>query len=503
MTRNHGSLFCWFGTLLLLSGIVSTCNAQQSDRPNVLMIAIDDQNDWIGCLKGHPLAQTPTIDKLAASGTLFSNAHCQAPLCNSSRTSVLTGLRPSTTGVYALLPNHWAIEALIDHRTLPQSLRDAGYTTATTGKIYHAPPRDADLRKREFDVWGPAASVGAKPPKRLIPDTPPHNNPLMDWGVFDHRDEDKGDYQITDWAVNYLEQRKSESQPFFLSVGYFLPHVPCYVTSKWYDRFPDSDAVLPPIIDADRGDTPHFSWYLHWSLPEPRLAWLKQNNQWRNLCRSYLASTTFVDSQIARLMDCLEQQGLADNTLIVVWSDHGWHLGEKEISGKNTLWECSTRVPLIFAGPGVTKGQVCGSPAELLDIYPTLVELLKLKGAENLEGHSLVAQLRDAEATRTEPAITTHNRGNHSVRSKTHRLIHYADGSEELYDLRTDPHEWNNQIENKSNLATVSTLRSFLPPINAPMVPNSAQRTLQYDEETDVAIWEGTPIHREDPIPPQ
>jgi arylsulfatase A-like enzyme len=251
----------------------------------------------------------------------------------------------------------------------------------------------------------------------------------------------------------------------------------------------------------DRADTPRYSWYLHWRLPEPRLKWVKENEQWRNLVRSYLACTSFVDAQIGRVLDALEQTGLAENTIVVVWSDHGFHLGEKEITGKNTLWERSTRVPLIFAGPGVAGGGRCNEPVELLDVYPTLIDLCRLPVRDDLEGHSLLPHLRDATAPREWPAITSHNQGNHSVRSKRWRYIRYADGSEELYDVQRDPNEWTNVVSSPTNARIVAEHRAWLPKRDEPPAKGSASRVLTYDDSTDEAVWEGETIHRSDLIP--
>ena len=316
-------------------------------KPNILFIAIDDQNDWIGCLGGHPQAKTPHIDKLAARGTVFLNAHCQSPLCNPSRTSLMTGLRPSTTGIYGLAPWFRTLDQWKDTKTLAHHLSDNGYQTYSTGKIYHGGygRRKGD---KEFDELGPPAGVGARPKKKLV-DTPA-KHPLVDWGVFPHKDEDKQDYVVASWAVEKLKQKPQ--QPFFLSVGFFLPHVPCYATQKWFDLHPEEELQLPKFLPDDRKDTPRFSWYLHWKLPEPRLKFLQDADEHVNLVRSYLACTSFVDSQIGRLLSTLESEGLKENTIVVLWSDHGWHLGEKEITGKNTLWDDSSRVPIIFAGPG-------------------------------------------------------------------------------------------------------------------------------------------------------
>lgn len=482
-------------------------------RPNVLLIAIDDQNDWIGCLQGHPLAQTPHLDALAKRGTLFQNAHCQAPLCNPSRTSMLLGLRPTTTGVYGLEPWFREVAEWQDRVTLPQYFAMHGYQTLAAGKVFHHGTSGPTSFKAtgsqsspEFSHRGPSPGVGVRPPIKLIPPTPMGNHPLMDWGTFPHRDEDKGDYQVASWAIQQIQQATPD-QPFFLAAGFFLPHVPCYTTQPWLDLYPDDDRVLPSVVLADRDDTPRFSWYLHWNLPEPRLAWLHEHNQWRHLVRSYLASTSFVDAQIGRVLEALQVAGLDDNTIVVIWSDHGFHLGEKSITGKNSLWEDGTRVPLIFVGPGVRLEQSCRQPAELLDIYPTLIELCDLPPRNDLDGLSLVPQLQDQNAIRIRPALTSHNPGNHAVRSQRYRYVRYADGSEELYDHADDPHEWHNLVPSSGEIrephlaAIVGEHRKWLPTSDHPPVAGSAHRVLIYDAETDIANWENTPIRRSDVIP--
>lgn len=474
--------------------------ATEAPRPNVLFIAIDDQNDWVGVLGGHPLAKTPNLDRLAARGTVFLNAHCQAPLCNPSRTSVMLGLRPTTTGIYGLAPWFRSLDHWKDCVSLPQHFKSHDYQTIYTGKIYHR-QNERQHFSAEFNKLGPEGiNFFVKPPQKLIPPTPMGNHPLMDWGYFPHRDEHKWDYQTASWAIGQISTA-SKRQPFFMAVGFSLPHVPCYATQDWFDLYPDDDSVLPPVQANDRADTPRFSWYLHWRLPEPRLKWVKENGQWRNLVRSYLACTSFVDAQIGRVLDAFERSGLAENTIVVVWSDHGYHLGEKEITGKNTLWERSTRVPLIFAGPGVSRGGRCTQPVELLDIYPTLIDLCNLTPRSDLEGHSLVPQLRDANSRRDWPAITSHNQGNHSVRSLRWRYIHYADGSEELYDMQHDPNEWTNVCDSSDNAAVLAEHRRWLPTIDAPPATGSASRILTYDASSGEAAWEGHSIRREDPVP--
>ncbi len=473
---------------------VASSRTSAAEKPNILFIAIDDQNDWFGCLDGHPQAQTPNIDRLADQGTLFTNAHCQSPLCNPCRTSLMTGLRPSTTGIYGLAPWFRDVEQFKDLVTLPQYLEKNGYRTYSTGKIYHGGygRRKTD---KEFQILGPPAGVGVWPDKKLV-DTPAKHK-LVDWGVFPHKDEDKGDWKVASWAVEQLDSKLPE--PFFLSAGFFLPHVPCYATQKWFDLYPEETLQLPPVKFDDRDDTPRFSWYMHWKLPEPRLKFLQEANEWKNLVRSYLACTSFVDSQVGRITEALERSDHADNTVIVLWSDHGWHLGEKLITGKNTLWDRSARVPLIFAGPGVAVGARCNRPAELLDIYPTLVELCGLPPKDGLEGHSLVPQLKDADAPRPWPAITTHNHDNHGVRTENWRFIQYADGSEELYDMRKDPNEWTNLASDPAYGEVLERHRRLVPPKSAKPAPGSRSRILTYEDGE--ANWEGEDIMADDPIP--
>lgn len=473
--------------VIMLAGLLPS-SPQSAPKPDILFIAIDDLNDWVGCLGGHSQVKTPHIDRLARRGTLFTNAHCQAPLCNPSRSSLLTGLRPSTTGIYALQPGIRAAPMLHDHVTLPQYLAQQGYHTFSAGKVFHDGSLSPAERAREFAVWGDPGPV-VRPPHKFV-DTP-DKIPLMDWGVFPDKDEDQADWRIADSAITQLKSAPVD-RPFFIAVGFRLPHVPCYATQKWFDLYPDQGLIMPPVKENDRDDIPEFAWYLHWKLPEPRLSWLRQHNQWRPLVRAYLASTSFMDSQVGRVLDALDASGRARDTIVVLWSDHGWHLGEKGITGKNSLWERSTHVPLIFAGPGVAKEARCHQPVELLDLYPTLVELCGLPERKGLEGHSLLPQLRDASTQREWPAITTHNQNNHSVRSEHWRYIRYADSSEELYDHRSDPNEWTNLARDPRYAEILREHARWLPRINAPPVPGSALRLLE--QKNGVWYWEGREI---------
>ena len=464
-------------------------------HPNVLMIVIDDLNDWVGYLGGHPQARTPCLDALAADGTAFANAHAQAPLCNPSRASVLSGLRPSTTGIYGLRPGPRQSPVLRDWVMLPQYFSQHGYFTACYGKVYHDGAIPVQDKTNEFEIFGPAP--GMPMPKEKFVNTPSQMR-AVDWGVYPSVDSKSCDWITADNVISQISTLPKD-RPFFLAVGFRLPHLPIFASQKWFDLFPEDEIVLPPVFYHDRDDTPRFSWYLHWDLPEPRLCWLEKNHQWKPLVRAYLAGTSFMDSQIGRVLNALKASGQYTNTIVVLWSDQGWHLGEKLITGKNSLWDRSTHVPLIFAGPGVSRQSISHQTAELLDIYPTLIDLCGLPERGSLEGHSLMPQLRDGNAPRQWPALTTANAGNTAVRTERWRYIRYADNSEELYDERTDPNEWTNLASDPHYGDIKAGLMNSLPVSYAAPAPGSAERTLTFTN--GIATWEGKDILPNAPIP--
>ncbi len=429
------------------------------DKPNVLFIAVDDLNDWVGCLGGHPQAKTPNIDSLASAGVLFANAHCAAPLCNPSRTALLFGKRPSTTGVVGNNDDWRTFESLNRSESLPQFFRRNGYFTAAAGKIFHANHggwRGALTRAEgapyagrsgfgQPDAWDerfPAKTIQL-PMAPVLIDT--HRNGInhhWDWGPIDFKADVTEDGQTSRWAVRQL--RAEHAKPFFLAVGIYRPHDPQYAPSEYFDEHPLASVELPRILPDDLDDIPAIA-KRYTRGANSYEAMIRKHNALQSATRGYLSSVTFADDMIGRVLRALDASPYANNTVIVLFSDHGYHIGEKQKYHKSTLWEESTRVPLIVSAPGVTEaGGVSHRAVSLIDLYPTLSELAGLDPPGDLDGESLVPLLRNPSAPREIPAMTTRQGQHHTIRTDRWRYIRYGDGSEELYDHDADPMEWTN-----------------------------------------------------------
>ncbi len=408
--------------------------------PNVLFVSIDDLNDWAGVLGGHPQALTPNIDRLARSGVCFTNAHCAAPNCNASRVSTLTGLAPTTTGIYDNDQHGWR-DALPGVVTLPEHFRHHGYRTFGSGKIFHTGDRASwdtytPSRCRQRPAGSRSSSPAVRPANGL-------DMGMFDWAPVDTADERTSDGRVADVCVDALEQ--DQPDPFFLACGFFRPHQPWYAPAAYFDLYPLDEIVLPTQLAGDLGDVP---------VAGRRMARRRDHDavvgagQWAEAVQGYLASLTFADAQLGRVLDALDRSRHAQDTVVVLWSDHGWSLGEKFHWRKFALWEEATRIPLVVRAPGVSvAGTRPRNPASLLDLFPTLVDLCGLDppdGPDGLDGTSLVPRLGGAEPA-NRYVVTTHGFGNHAVRSRRFRYIRYADGSEELYDHRRDPDEWVNR----------------------------------------------------------
>ncbi len=450
---------------LALGGALPELRAQRGGRPNVLFIAVDDLNDWIGCLGGHPGAKTPNLDRLASSGVLFTNAHCAAPLCNPSRAALMTGIRPSTSGIYSNQEPFNSSPVLAGSTTIPAHFKAQGYSTLASGKIYHGACPDPE----SWDDYWPSC-------KQIRPEDPlPDGRPLngipdtrhFDWGPVDVPTERMGDSQVADRISGHLESRHDD--PFFLACGFFRPHLPWFVPGEYFDRHPLESIVLPQVRADDLEDVPDFARRI--ARPGRDHARVTGYGQWREAVRGYLACISFMDDCLGRVIDTLESSAYSDNTVVVLWSDHGWHLGEKLHWRKFSLWEEATRNVLTIRTPGMSSnGKSCGAPVNLIDIYPTLNELCGLPAIPSHEGRSLVPLLNDPAAEWERPSLTTYGRGNHSLRTRRWRYTRYHDSSEELFDHADDPNEWTNLAEDSQYARIKADLARWLPETDAPAV---------------------------------
>jgi arylsulfatase A-like enzyme len=450
--------------LLLCTSLV------QAERPNVLFIPIDDMNDWVGHLGGHPQSITPTLDRLASRGVAFSSAHCAVPACNPSRTALLTGLRPSTTGVY-YNSNPWR-PVLPDVITLPRHFKDNGYFCAGFGKVYHG--RYAD--PSDWHIWGSAPGDSRKPGK------PKH---LTDGGVggirfgpLSNPDEEMIDHINVTRAIEQIN-RKHE-KPWFIACGLIKPHMAFSVPKKYFDKFPLESIELPKVPADDLDDIPVAG--IKMAKPNGDHAKIIKSGRWKDAVQSYLATINFADAQLGRLIDALDRSPYKDNTITCLWSDHGWHLGEKQHWRKFALWEEATKAPMIWIVPGVTPaGRVCARPIDYMNIYPTLNDLCQLSAPKNpkgqkLAGLSMRTLLADPTAAWERPALTTYGQNNHSLRGEHFRYIRYADGSEELYDHRTDPMEFTNLAKKQDLFDVKKRFAKWLPTDNVPVAPRDTKR---------------------------
>jgi arylsulfatase A-like enzyme len=395
---------------------------------------------------------------------LFTNAHCQGTMCNPSRISIMWGKRPSSTGFY---DNHYPVkkepEFVNEHVSLSRHFLANGYKTLTAGKVYHS----SWVPKGEFEEVGPRPSQWIKELDQPVHEKPEQYHRIWDFGP-QHYDEEKFiDHQVASWAVEQLG--KTHDKPFFCTVGFYRPHVPFFPPVRVYDKL--KNVQLPPTKDDDWSDLSEAARKLTLSnVKIPTHDWMKEGNRWQLAVHAYLACIVWTDEQIGRVLDALEAGPHADNTIVMLYSDHGYHLGEKQRWSKFSLWERTTQVPFMISVPGGVQGE-CRKPVELLSIYPTLVDLCQLTENPELEGVSLRGLLENPKANWGHVAISTLGRNNHAVRDERWRYIHYADGSEELYDHESDPHEWNNLVSAKltvSQAKVVARLKEYLPKVNLP-----------------------------------
>ncbi|TDT47395.1 arylsulfatase A-like enzyme [Maribacter spongiicola] len=456
--------------------LISSCKEKEKpiekneqSKPNVLFIAVDDLNTMIGSFDGP--AKTPNIDRLASMGISFTDAHCQAPLCGPSRASLMTGLRPSTTGIYGMTPDNEirrdgnAITK--DITFLQEYFENNGYHTMGIGKLFHVHAPDSTFN----ESGGRMKGFGPYPEKRFVwdgfgtADREKYGRTSTDWGAFPENDTLMPDHKSADWVIDRLH--KKYDKPFFMGLGFLRVHVPLYVPQKWFDLYPIEDIETPPYKFDDLNDIPPVGLKINDLPMMPTTEWAKENGEWKKIVQAYLACISYVDYELGRVLDALENSEYGDNTIIVLWSDHGYRLGEKGTFAKHALWETATKAPLIFSAPNLPKGKKIDAPVEMLSIYPTLLELSGLPKYSKNEGISLVNMMKNNEGLDDAHAISTFGMNNHTIKTNGYRYIRYEDGTEEFYDHSTDPNEWTNQAKNSKYKSQIASMREKLPKINS------------------------------------
>ena len=434
---------------LLMMGL----SAFAEERPNVLFIALDDLNHWIEPLGRHPQAKTPNIQRLADMGLTFENAQCAVPACEPSRVAIMGGRRPWVSGAYE--NRHTWQNAQKSGEGLSAQFLNAGYYVAGAGKVYHGmeyyPEEWSEyMNSKGYSLHGRGVGV--------------EDGFLNDKVHPDLKDEDIIDWHSVDYIIERLQ--RDDDQPFFLACGIYKPHLAFVAPRKYYEPFPLESIQRPLTKEGDIDDLPPAALKMLSTSKHQRML---VNNQWERAIQSYLATILYADMNIGRLLDALENSSHLDNTIIVLWSDHGWSLGEKQRWHKFALWEEAARTPYIWVVPGVTTlGSRSSKPVDLMSVYPTLCSLAGIERPEHVSGHDITPLLKDPSADWAYPAITTHGRGNHSVRTETHRYIRYANGDEELYYNAKDPYEWTNQESNPEFATLKAKLATWLPKEEVP-----------------------------------
>lgn len=449
--------------------------------PNVLFIAVDDLNDWVLGLNRGVCAETPNLDRLASEGVLFTRAYCAAPACNPSRVSVMTGLHPTTSGVYFNSQDWRENEALQNAVTIPAYFRARGYEVIGGGKLYHAANLSTAGLKGLIDpvpwhTFFPSKSrqlaYNFIPPGQAVNGSNDFYKGRFDWDQVEVADDETGDGQVVAWATRELSKKRDK--PLFLGVGIYRPHIPWYTPKRWFDEYPLETIKLPTVRRDDLADVPAAGRAM---ARQPWQRWLVENDRWKNAVQAYLASVSFADEMVGRLLNALHEGPNAANTVVVLWSDHGYHLGHKEHWEKFALWEQATHVPLLITSPDANQaGESCDVPVSLIDIFPTLCELTNGPTPDGLDGVSLAHWLETEGSDSDRVVVTTQGRGNHAARSPRYRYIRYADGSEELYDHASDPSEFTNLARDPESVVVKQRLAKSLPVNEATASPTIPAR---------------------------
>jgi arylsulfatase A-like enzyme len=438
-------------------------------QTELLFITVDDMSTWNSLYDESAPIKLPNIERLAKRGMLFKRAYCASPACNPSRAAVLTGLRPSSTGVYGN-KSDWR-RSMPNRATIMQQFMRAGYRVEGAGKVFHHHMNGAFHDDASFDDFQMMAAQNM--PKTKLNKSPRYGSRNTDWGAWPADERQTIDFKSTDYCIKALGKPRQDSKPLFLACGIFKPHSPFFAPQKYHDLYPE-DIRMPALNASDWEDLPSGATRLmkrtKWFWSGMRTVEANHPGSYQRFIRAYAACNSFADAQIGRLLDALDASGRAERTVIVLWSDHGFHLGEKDHIEKFALWEKATHIPFVVVAPGLAKpGSVCERPVDMMAIYPTLLELAGLPPDPDCDGRSIVRLLRNPQLA-WHPALMTYGRGNHAVRNERWRYIRYADGSEELYDHDRDPNEWTNLAANPEYASIKAQLATHMPEVDAELV---------------------------------
>jgi len=439
---------------------IQTLNAQEK-QPNILFIAIDDMNDWTGFLGGHPDAKTPNLDKIADMGINFTNAHVPAPGCSPSRNAILYGIEPFNSGLYPFYDHGIHKQLMNTYTSLPRLLKENGYQTFGAGKIHHGNLKDP----REWTEYHDPKAIKKefRPGEGYIKgkDAKYSFRPTL------NPDKEHKDHQFASFGIEKLQQK--HDKPFFLAVGIVKPHLPFDAPARFFDQLP-KNITIDNYKKDDLNDIPQAGKKL---VKQGEFNRYKQDKAWADIRKAYLASISWADYNIGRVLKALEKSEHADNTIVIIWSDHGFHLGEKNTFKKFTLWEEATRVPFIIYDGRVKnqpKGRKYSEAVSLINLYKTIAEYTNLDIADYVDGESLIPVVKNQTTKLKKPVITSWGRGNYSIRTKDYRYIRYFNGGEELYNHKNDINEHTNLANNAQHQKIKNKLKSHLPKNEKPMV---------------------------------
>lgn len=464
-------------TALLIAGIAS------AEKPNVLFIAIDDLRNFVNCF-GYDQVHTPNMDRLAERSTIFTNAHNQAPMCGPSRASVMTGIQPYNSGAYGFVD--WrAVPVLQAATTLNRHFKDNGYHTMSGGKIYHGNAGDTDWDEVYCKANHKNGTWGEKEIRNEDLALKAYGGMKRN-GPVDLPDEAFHDTLTANLAIERLQ--RDYDKPFFLAVGFTKPHLSWIAPRKYFDLYDAEKLKLPIVLKDDVMDTPEAAQFP--SSPVEALTIDLEAEAARRLLHAYLATISYMDAQLGRVLDALDKRDDAENTIIVLWSDHGWHLGEKQCWKKFTLWNEATRNPLMISAPGLKAKKQCAKPAQLVDIYPTLVQLCALPMPQSqLDGRSLVPLMKNPAAEWKWPAITCNGRDSYSLTFEHWKYNRFFDGSEELYNHSVDPHEHTNLAREAEYNELKRSFGEYLPKQSHPNVSDGKEWMLWLVDYPPLDLW--------------